>query len=89
MSDREPNPTLEVCIFGPGDEEALENGGREVIARNGYEVGSFELEENLIGEGKGITGYLEVDRRIADDLERSKNKHISLSWGDYTVTFDM
>lgn len=86
--DCEPNPTLKVAVFGPGTAEDLENGGREAVARNGFQVGEFTLDEDLTPDNKGILGSLEVDRRLADDLERGRADTMELTWGEYVVVID-
>lgn len=79
--------TIFVSITGPGTAEDLENGGREVIARNGYQVGSFSLIQDLTAEDAGVVGNMEVEERLGDELER--DGEIDLTWGDYAVEAEM
>ena len=75
--------TIFVSISGSGTVENLENRGFEVVARSGYQVGSFQLEQDLTADDVMICGNLDVDERFLDKLR--DDGHIKLQWGDYTV----
>lgn len=73
--------TLFVGIKGPGSVDDLINGGREAVARAGYQVGDFSIDQDL--SPNGICGHLDVGDDLWHRLEASRS--IRLSWGEYTV----
>lgn len=76
-----------VSITGPGTAEDLENSGRETVARNGYQVGNFTIEQDLTAEDSGIVGSLDVEDRLANIL--AVDGMIDLRWGEYSVEAEM
>jgi len=76
--------TVFVGIDGPGTAEDLENGGREAIARAGYQVGSFQIEQDMTSDNDGIVGNMEVEERFWRDAEAEDG--LECSWNGYTVT---
>lgn len=75
--------TLFVTITGPGNAEDLENAGREVIARNGYQVGDFTIEQDHTDTEGKIIGSLEVEDRLWTSFQNDEVRE--LLWDNYSV----
>lgn len=71
---------LWVGITGPGSVDDLINGGREAVARAGYQVGGFGIVQDC--SPNGICGHLEVSERLSDLVMQ---KSVRLTWGEYAV----
>jgi hypothetical protein len=74
---------LFVGITGPGTVEDLENGGREAVARAGYQVGGFDLVQDL--SPNGVCGHLEVSEDLWDEVQM---RNQVLAWGEYRVEIE-
>lgn len=79
--------TIFVSITGPGTTDDLTNGGREAVARAGYQVGDFDIIQDLTADDEGVVGNMEVDDRLWERMEQEGG--VELAWGEYEVTADM
>jgi hypothetical protein len=78
---------LFVGVEGPATAttDDLVNGGREAVARCGYQVGDLTLEQEVCPGN--IAAYLEVEEKLWRELELDGG--VKLSWGEFTVRSEM
>jgi len=79
--------TIFVSINGPGTVTDLNDGGLKAIKEAGYQVGKFDMVQDMVEDGIGVVGNLDIDDRLWEELERKGQ--IELTWGEYTVRAEM